>query len=164
MLGTLIPGPHRLPEETYSVSNDPVRAPQAPVSGGSTTAMPGPESHQRFLGRRREARRPCSRSLELLALKPPDSPPFAIHATDISDCGMGFHSHCAFAIGQRLALKLRFINAPGKLVLCCIRHCRQIAPGLYHVGIEFLETLTLAAEPVVIPQRWLEASPPRPAS
>jgi hypothetical protein len=74
---------------------------------------------------------------------------------DISSNGLGFHCRQDFRLGERLALKLRFANAPGRLILCRIRHCRQAAPQLFHVGLEFIEMLTLPTGDCPIPERWI---------
>lgn len=115
------------------------------------------------LGRRSAPRAPSALSFEAVLLNTPDRATIRIHATDNAPTGLGFHSRRLFRLEERLALKLRFVNAPGQLILCRTRHCRTLAPGVYHVGIEFLETLSLPTGPCPIPDRWLtSATPPTP--
>jgi hypothetical protein len=112
------------------------------------------------LGRRCEPRGPSSKFLETIVLEDPACPVLQVQATDTSNSGLGFHCHRGFRIEERVVLRMRFANAPGRLVLCRVCHCHPITAGVYQVGVQFVEALTLPSDPDFIPERWLVHAQP----
>jgi hypothetical protein len=107
--------------------------------------------------RQTEDRAPATILFEAVLLRVPGHPTMRIQSTDSSTHGMGFNAPRAFLENELLAVKLRFSNRPGKLVLCRARYCRPLPGGLFHIGAEFLEAISLPLPPAPcqIPQKWL---------
>lgn len=130
------------------------RPPAADDPGLIEGDMTGPDGN-----RRSHPRTAVTLSFQVILLTVPDCPSMMVQSVETSRSGMGFLARRCFQEREPIAVRLRFLNKTGKLVLAEVRNCQMDAHGVYRIGVEFIEAVTAGDngnKPV--PKKWLAAA------
>jgi hypothetical protein len=94
-------------------------------------------------------------SLTAVVLHTSKPVPVEIFSRNISLAGMGFVSRRLFQRGERIAISLDVQRLPAKLILGRVMFGRYVCDGLYEMGAEFIESITVSDSQMRSPPQWL---------
>ncbi len=94
-------------------------------------------------------------SLKATLLADPAQPQIRVETRELSHGGLSFVSPRHFPPGEYFSVLLKFVNKPGRLILCQSIYSRLIPGGQHHTGVKFIETITPNKQ-VAFPRRWIE--------
>jgi len=106
--------------------------------------------------RREDKRTPARVAVEITLLDVINRPQMRVQTVETSTTGMSFATRRDFKQGERVAIRLTFLNGRGKLVLAEVRHSKKHSATVHHVGVEFVDAVSLQDSNVRIPPRWIK--------
>jgi hypothetical protein len=73
------------------------------------------------------------------AVLEPDARPIPVNLRDISRGGFGFSHHDAIPKGREVLMELPTSPEESEWLRCVVRHCAQIKPDMFLIGVEFAD-------------------------